>query len=61
MVRLEIEILKGNFKTTLTRLNETWGLRRKEVGQLPAGIWSVGHAAAGCSSTPWGAPSPGPR
>ena len=41
------------FKTKSTRLNKTWRLRREDVGILPAGIWSVGRAAAGCSLTAW--------
>ena len=57
-VQLHSNCLRGKtgnktvfFKAKSPHLNETWGLRRKEEGLLPAGIWSVGRAAAGCSLT----------
>ena len=56
-----IVLVNNNNNVVSCRLNETWGLRRKEVGLLPAGIWSVGRAAAGCSLTALDAPTPGRR
>ena len=58
---MSILVLQPFFKTTSTRLNETWGLRRREVGLLPTSMWSVGHAAAGWSLSALGAPTPGRR